>query len=1154
MVTFEERRRQKTRLALQRETSRARQLSMEDGSFKTAIHAVEQVRRAEELDAIEQVRRAEELDAVEQVRAYERRGSSSPSSSEGSESSLDLSPPDEAAPQQRDITPRRKSRPTTRMLPSMTARRRDRLQKAALDIASGRSAGDSPRQALDATNTLQDVGVPEERNFAQDNGEEELRCALAREDGQRHYQHLTRPSAAVSEDNEAAEPDEPSPLKDALPTVSPAVPLARTNPAPLSSRALAPSSSSQCDAGIGCVPVSGLVSCSGILNHAAKVWCAHRHPTRGILLCVYNRSDSTSGLPQMDTFGGKLERFETYRGAARRELAEEAEFPQEWDEALLTALSDQAPSGVVAMEQLPKAPSSVDAMEGQFWSCVVAIFVAWVPSSLVVPKLTELGRAEAMGDSPVWRNAEEVLANLETFPYAICVAHALRLLLGFPEDLVATEGEETGGVHSSVCVVCRINTTKGHAPMCPSCAASAKIESPPESLDTEDMQPELTTEPPIVTLTRPFRPNYKSSSEVPQVKSAPVFEVFPTSRIGAKPCTDCAHGFQSPACDNDPPTCGAWNCSMGGPPCFGTNYACACNSDSEKAVLSVSNDITLTPGHAIHDTLDSTVLSTLRPMWYGRAPVASYSDIKVSMPSRTWEELAQEEITFELSQIDVTKAKGSDTLPRELIDLICPHWTQFAGGIAFAAARGDFHVLLGRGWLRGYRKGKTPQAANDAVLQLLFGLSLAVPALAASSGLFQARAIRHLGEQGIEEGINDVDAAILGSREVRDFHSGGFREISLRAGETPLTLLNKLEVAGLLLEISEADVVAQWRRKLAQVLQRTDLTSASRRVLLQVWRDHGRPGSQALKLQPLKQHLAEFDIETQVSMQLRDIGETEEVAVVAAAVTHESRCAVPMLGEACLHCGSNKNLVCCERLEDPSDSIWICNNRPSKAEASCVYLFLQADSSNYKVRTHPSNARWGEMELVCRQTGSTDVMRLGMTESPADAADGSKQVTIGLHSPQRTQDPEQPTLDSVVPAAQVATSHPVISGMSLSSWVVPSLLLTGGNAVECFVARERVHRRQLHQTAKAAPIRFEPEFEHLRLFSRLLALEAESDNQELSGKIRTDIELAWIEGIQQPVACFQYNRGAKSDLALRSRILIRKTTPAIWLRAEVVLL
>jgi hypothetical protein len=50
--------------------------------------------------------------------------------------------------------------------------------------------------------------------------------------------------------------------------------------------------------------------------------------------------------------------------------------------------------------------------------------------------------------------------------------------------------------------------------------------------------------------------------------------------IEREPCDECAHGYRDAACDNDPPTCEAWYCSRGGPPCYGgSRECCSCNDE-----------------------------------------------------------------------------------------------------------------------------------------------------------------------------------------------------------------------------------------------------------------------------------------------------------------------------------------------------------------------------------------------------------------------------------------------------------------------------------------------------------------------------------------------------------------------------------------------
>ena len=43
-------------------------------------------------------------------------------------------------------------------------------------------------------------------------------------------------------------------------------------------------------------------------------------------------------------------------------------------------------------------------------------------------------------------------------------------------------------------------------------------------------------------------------------------------------CDECGIGARESYCENSPPTCTAWTCSRGGPPCYGgSQHACSCD-------------------------------------------------------------------------------------------------------------------------------------------------------------------------------------------------------------------------------------------------------------------------------------------------------------------------------------------------------------------------------------------------------------------------------------------------------------------------------------------------------------------------------------------------------------------------------------------------
>jgi hypothetical protein len=90
------------------------------------------------------------------------------------------------------------------------------------------------------------------------------------------------------------------------------------------------------------------------------------------------------------------------------------------------------------------------------------------------------------------------------------------------------------------------------------------------------------------------------------------------------------------------------------PPYLDGEHRAKLKQNESEALLASESVVGTSPAP---DWLDSYVtssraaLSTSRPTWYGRAPTARYSEIKVSEPSRTWENLVQEE--FSLEQIDL---------------------------------------------------------------------------------------------------------------------------------------------------------------------------------------------------------------------------------------------------------------------------------------------------------------------------------------------------------------------------------------------------------------------------------------------------------------------------------------------------------------------
>ena len=61
-------------------------------------------------------------------------------------------------------------------------------------------------------------------------------------------------------------------------------------------------------------------------------------------------------------------------------------------------------------------------------------------------------------------------------------------------------------------------------------------------------------------------------------------------------CDECRDGHQAPACDFDPPRCDVWNCSRGGPPCYGGSLnICECEENVKSCNHFVGSVKSFTP-------------------------------------------------------------------------------------------------------------------------------------------------------------------------------------------------------------------------------------------------------------------------------------------------------------------------------------------------------------------------------------------------------------------------------------------------------------------------------------------------------------------------------------------------------------------------------
>ena len=120
----------------------------------------------------------------------------------------------------------------------------------------------------------------------------------------------------------------------------------------------------------------------------------------------------------MDTFGGKMDPADNgqYEAAARRELDEEFQLPEDWKDALDAALS-QTPMMLELIH-----PSRKTKHHLAEWFVEVA--------NDKLPKLKPMGSKEVRPHTLAWRPLPCLLANLRQFRFATPVVAALRQMAG----------------------------------------------------------------------------------------------------------------------------------------------------------------------------------------------------------------------------------------------------------------------------------------------------------------------------------------------------------------------------------------------------------------------------------------------------------------------------------------------------------------------------------------------------------------------------------------------------------------------------------------------------------------------------------------------------------------------------------------------------
>ena len=213
-----------------------------------------------------------------------------------------------------------------------------------------------------------------------------------------------------------------------------------------------------------------------------------------------------------------------------------------------------------------------------------------------------------------------------------------------------------------------------------------------------------------------------------------------------------------------------------------------------------------------------------------------------------------------------------------------------------------------------------------------------------------------------------------------------------------------------------------------------------------------------------------------------------------------------VVARCCVACGLHTHLV-----YHKGSSAWVCNNRPA-GEQSCALRLIEF-SSDGRLGLSP-DSRWGTAEVVCRITSEDDVRKL------CAVCDGIR-LTI-LRSD----------------AATPGIAHPAVAGGILSPWLCGSDLV---NEVEALIARGRTHRRRLRQEGQILPMQHTDGGSYVKYFAPLLASVSDHDNASGLERARSGIHVVWSEGLQGPVASFEYNSGGhRDDLKLQERVHLER--------------
>ena len=216
------------------------------------------------------------------------------------------------------------------------------------------------------------------------------------------------------------------------------------------------------------------------------------------------------------------------------------------------------------------------------------------------------------------------------------------------------------------------------------------------------------------------------------------------------------------------------------------------------------------------------------PSWFSLAPNSTRLLDGVSTPSCTYRMLLNE-IVAHVRGIKAGTRRDEPTAIDMVSFLLYYPLNQHA---LAAASRGDAMVLLGREYLRVCRQFSSVRMGDDAVLRVQLNTAVALNLEQTEIALFRARLVKHAGEAGAAANVHALDKATL-APSYADAKTE-FEAVTLEENTSPAAMLSKLESIGTVADISDKDILIQWRKQMNAVTQRGDLTESSKGYISQI--------------------------------------------------------------------------------------------------------------------------------------------------------------------------------------------------------------------------------------------------------------------------------------------------------------------------------